>query len=144
MDVTSTLQGVKISMKINEDALTHIMSFLTDLYSDPEMAVIREYSTNAYDAHVEGFVDRPIEVTLPTNLSPFFRVRDYGAGLDEDDIREIYSQYGASTKRESNDVNGMLGLGCKSALTYTDQFTLTGIKNGICTEVAISRDENGS
>lgn len=144
MDVTSTLQGEKIGMKIDPLALDRIMSVLTDLYSDPEMAVIREYSTNAFDAHVEGFVDRPIEVTLPTNLSPFFRVRDYGEGLDADDIRDIYSQYGASTKRDSNDVVGMLGLGCKSALTYSDQFTLTGIKNGICTEVSISRDEDGS
>ena len=144
LDVTSTLEGEKIGMTIAQDALAHIMSVLTDLYSDPELAVIREYSTNAYDAHVESFVDRPIEITLPSQLSPYFKVRDYGAGLNVDDIREIYSQYGASTKRESDDVVGMLGLGCKSALTYTDQFTLTAVKDGICTQVSISRDEDGT
>ena len=144
LDVVSTLEGEKIGMTIHEDALAHIMSVLTDLYSDPELAIIREYSTNAFDAHVEAGQTRPIEVTTPTALSPFFKVRDYGAGLDIDDIRNIYSQYGASTKRESDEVVGMLGLGCKSALTYTDQFTMSAIKNGVATQVSISRDEDGA
>lgn len=143
LDVTTTLEGERVGMSIDQGALAHIMSVLTDLYSDPEMAVIREYSTNALDAHVEAGLDRPIEVTTPTPLAPFFRVRDYGLGLNADDIRDIYSLYGASTKRESDDVVGMLGLGCKSALTYTDQFTLTGIKDGVCTQVSVSRDEDG-
>lgn len=144
LDVTSTLEGERVGMTIDEGALAHIMSVLTDLYSDPEMAVIREYSTNAFDAHIEAGVDRPIEVTTPTQLAPFFKVRDFGFGLDAEDIRNIYSRYGTSTKRDSNDVVGMLGLGCKSALTYTDQFTLRGIKDGVCTQVIISRDEDGS
>lgn len=143
-NVTSTLQGEKVGMSIDEGALAHIMSVLTDLYSDPEMAVLREYSTNAYDAHVEAGVTLPVEVTLPTSLSPYLTIRDYGNGLDIDDIREIYSRYGASTKRETNDLVGSLGLGCKSALTYTDQFTLQGIKDGTATQVAISRDEDGT
>ena len=144
MDVTTTIEGERIGMTINVDALAHIMSILTDLYSDPQMAVIREYSTNAFDAHIEAGVTRPIEIQLPSALAPQFIVRDYGFGLDINDIRDIYSQYGASTKRDSNDVVGMLGLGCKSALTYTDQFTLSSVKNGICTTVAISRDADGS
>lgn len=144
MDVTSTLVGEKIGMTIDDSALQHIMSVLTDLYSDPEAAVIREYSTNALDSHIEAGVVRPIEVTLPTALAPFFRVRDFGLGLDLEDIRNIYSRYGTSTKRNSNDVVGMLGLGCKSALTYTDQFTLCGIKNGTKTQVSVSRDANGA
>lgn len=144
IEVTGTLQGEKVGMSIKQDALAHIMSVLTDLYSDPELAVVREYSTNGFDAHVEAGVSLPVEVTTPSNMSPYFKVRDFGNGLNAEDIREIYSQYGASTKRGSDDVVGMLGLGCKSALTYTDQFTLTGIKDGIATEVAISRDADGA
>lgn len=142
--VVSTLQGEKVGMSIDESALAHIMSVLTDLYSDPEMAVIREYSTNAYDAHVEAGVTRPIEITLPSNLSPYLVIQDFGTGLDIEDIRNIYSRYGTSTKRDTNDLVGTLGLGCKSALTYTDQFTLSGVKNGVCTQVSVSRDEDGS
>lgn len=144
LDVDSTLTGEKVGMTIDESALSHIMQVLTDLYADPEQAVIREYSTNALDAHVEAGEKRPIEVTTPTPLSPFFKVRDYGVGLDAEDIRDIYSRYGTSTKRGSDDVVGMLGLGCKSALTYADQFTLCGVKDGRRVQVSISRDADGS
>ena len=136
--------GEVVNMSIDPDAFAHIMSVLTDLYSDPELAVLREYSTNAWDSHVEAGVTRPIEVTLPSPLTPFLSIRDYGVGLDAEGIRSIYSQYGASTKRGSNDVVGMLGLGCKSALTYTDQFTVIGRKDGQEIQVAIGRDEDGA
>lgn len=144
LDFQSNMEGERVAMSIDQSALAHIMGVLTDLYSDPELAVIREYSTNAWDAHQEAGTTRPIEVQLPTSLSPFLKIRDYGEGLDAADIRDIYSRYGTSTKRDSNDVVGMLGLGCKSALTYTDQFTLSGIKNGECVQVSVSRDENGA
>jgi hypothetical protein len=142
--VTGTLDGERVGMTIDAGALAKIMMILTDLYSDPEAAVVREYSTNALDAHVEAGVTRPIEVTTPSNLSPYFKVRDYGVGMDATDIREVYSRYGKSTKDDSNDLVGMLGLGSKSALTYTDQFTVRGIKFGVCTEIAVSRDADGA
>lgn len=144
LEYESTVQGERVAMSIDTSALAHIMSVLTDLYSDPELAVLREYATNALDAHIEAGETRPIEVTLPTSLSPFVRIRDYGNGLDAEDIRNVFSRYGTSTKRDSDDVVGMLGLGCKSALSYADQFTFTGVKDGVRTEVLVSRDEDGS
>lgn len=143
LDVDSTLTGERVGMAVGEDALAHIMAVLTDLYSDPELAIIREYSTNALDSQIDAGVARPIEVTTPTPLSAFLKIRDFGLGLDAEGIRTVYSQYGVSTKRDSDDVVGMLGLGCKSALTYTDQFMLTGIKDGVQTQVSIGRDEDG-
>ncbi|QOI67534.1 rIIA-like protein [Streptomyces phage Beuffert] len=138
------LGGEKVQMTFDQNSLAHLMSVLTDLYSDPELAVIREYSTNAYDAQLRAGVVRPIEVVTPNQLSPFFKVKDYGIGMDATDIREIYSQYGASTKRDSDDQVGMLGLGCKSALTYTNSFTVSAVKNGVKTLVVVSRSEDGS
>lgn len=138
------LGGQRIGMRIDPNSAAHIMALLTDLYSDPELAVLREYSTNARDAHIMAGNPAPIEVTTPNGMSPYFKVKDYGLGLDAADIEEIYSQYGASTKRATNDAQGMLGLGCKSALTYTSQFTITGIKDGIKTVVMVSRIEDGT
>jgi len=137
------LQGDVARMSIDEAAMAHIMSVLTNLYSDPEGAVLREYSTNAYDAQVEAGVERPIEVVTPTSLAPFLRIKDYGVGMTVDDIHAIYSKYGASTKRGRDDQVGMLGLGCKSALTYADQFTVTSTKGGTRIAISISRDEDG-
>jgi hypothetical protein len=138
------LGGEKVAMSFDQNSLSHIMSVLTDLYSDPELAILREYSTNALDAQIRAGVDRPIEVSTPNGLSPFVKIKDYGIGMDADDIRNVYSQYGASTKRDSDEFTGMLGLGCKAALTYTNQFTVNAVKDGIRTQVVVSRTEDGS
>lgn len=146
LDITRSgdLGGHKVAMKFDENSIAHIMTVLTDLYSDAELAIIREYSTNAWDAHVEAGQTRPIEIETPSNLSPYFKIKDYGVGMDLDDIENIYSQYGASTKRGTNEQTGMLGLGCKSALTYTNQFTVIGVKNGVKTSVMVYRVEDGT
>lgn len=140
--VRGDLGGVKTEMSIDQDALEHLMGVLTDLYGNPGRAVIREYSTNAWDSHVEAGVKRPVEVSLPNAMSPEFTVRDFGVGLSVDQITGMYSKYGASTKRDSDDFNGTLGLGAKSALTYTNQFTMISVKNGVKATVVVSRNEN--
>jgi hypothetical protein len=143
--IEGDLDGRVIDMSIDPGAMAHIMNTLTRLYSDPEYAVIREYATNARDAHIEaGNTSDPIRVYTPTPLSPFFRVVDQGIGLSPDDIFAIYSRYGASTKRNTNEQTGMLGFGCKSALAYASQFTLTGVKDGVRAQVSISRDGAGA
>lgn len=144
IEVQSTVEGNKVTMTFDESATLHLMNVMVDLYSDPELAIIREYSTNAYDSHVAVGQTRPIEVSLPSPLTPFLTIQDFGLGMDETDIEETYSKYGASTKRNTNDQSGLLGLGCKSALSYASQFTLVGVKNGIKTTVSISRDEDGA
>lgn len=141
--VESNLQGQKVDMSFAKGAEKHLMSLLTRMYSDPELAVIRELATNALDSHIMVGQTKPIEVTTPSLLSPYFRVKDYGVGLSVEDIHTLYSQYGASLKRDSNAVNGMLGIGCKAPLAYADQFTLTAVKDGVRIQVAISRDEDG-
>jgi hypothetical protein len=137
------LPGEQVDMTFDENSLGHLASILINLYSDKELAVIREYSTNARDSHIRAGIERPIEITTPSYLSFFFKVKDYGIGLSKQDIVEIYSKYGASTKRGTNKENGMLGLGCKSALTYTDQFTISSVKDGVRINIVVSRAVDG-
>lgn len=102
------------------------------LYSDKIMAVIRELSCNAYDAHVAaGNKDKPFEVHLPNRLEPWFSVKDYGTGLSDDQVMRLYTTYFDSTKTESNDFIGALGLGSKSPFSYVDSFTVTARHNGV-------------
>lgn len=110
----------------------HILAILRDkLYSDKMLAVLREYTTNAMDAHVEaGCPDKPIDVTLPTRLEPELIIRDFGPGLSDDEVRNLYVMYGRSTKRNSNAVVGQLGLGCKAGFAYGDQFLVTSYHGG--------------
>lgn len=133
----------KRKLSFDEDSLQHLMSVLTELYADPIMAVVREYITNAYDSHIEAGQTKPIEVTLPNAFKSEFVVQDYGVGMSLEELEEIYSKYGASTKRDSNDYVGMLGLGCKSALAYADQFWVVSVKDGKRTVALITRDEDG-
>jgi len=137
-------QGNVTAMSISVDGMEHIMSLLTNLYKDPELAVIREYYTNALDAHVAaGVTDKHVLVTLPSWDSPTYVVQDFGIGMSEEDIKNIYAQYGASTKRNTNDQVGAFGLGCKSALTIATQFTIVSVKDGWKTTALISKTETG-
>lgn len=141
--VQSSITGETGQFTVDENSLTHIMSVLTNLYADPELAVVREYLTNAWDSHQDAGQTRPIEVTTPSHFNKSYIIRDFGVGMSVDDLKNVYSKYGASTKRESNTVVGMLGLGSKSALTYTNSFTITAIKNGIQAKAIVSVNEDG-
>lgn len=138
------LSGRKITMTIDNNSMSQIMGFMADLYSDPAAAVIREYTTNAIDSHIRAGQARPVELSTPSALSPVFVVEDFGVGLSEDDIEHIYSQFGNSTKRDSNLEAGTFGLGSKSGMTYTDQFTLQARKDGREILVLIARDIDGT
>lgn len=119
-------------MRIDASSLVHVMSILTNLYTDPYLAVIREYSTNARDSHIAaGRKDVPIVVKLPTIVDPTFKVIDTGVGMSKQDISEIYTSYGMSTKTQSNEFNGTLGFGCKSAFAVCNQFALESVKDGM-------------
>ena len=101
------------------------------IYERKIEAIVRELSCNAYDSHVvAGKVDVPFEVTLPTAFNTQFSVEDFGVGLSEEEVYEVYTTYFASTKTQSNDVIGALGLGSKTPFSYTDSFTIVARKDG--------------
>jgi Histidine kinase-, DNA gyrase B-, and HSP90-like ATPase len=117
---------------------------MTKLYSDEELAPLREYSTNARDAMImAGKSDLPIHVHTPTFDNPYLTIQDFGIGMSIDEMRSVYSKYGKSTKRGSNDVQGMLGLGGKSALAYTSQFTVESVKDNQRVQAIVTRNEDG-
>jgi len=121
-----------VSFGIKQTGLAHILNVLRNqLYSDKVGAVVREYSANAVDANREaGKADTPIEVTLPSAFDPVFKVRDFGPALNEEEIREVFAMYGESTKRNSNEQIGMLGLGSKSGFAYGDSFVIHSFIDG--------------
>lgn len=128
--VVHNTMGVQNQFQIKTSAKSfQILS--NNLYSNKILAVIREYCTNAVDAHVQAKVDKPFTVTLPTVLESVFTVRDYGNGLSIDQVKEFFCTYFSSSKSDSNDYVGALGLGCKSGFAYTDSFTITSYHEGV-------------
>lgn len=114
------------------EASEHIGQILSvNLYRNPVRAVIREYYTNAVDAHDEAGVTRPVDVHLPTFFEPYFSVRDYGNGLSLEEVPNIFCSFFTSTKRESNSQRGCFGLGSKVGFSIADSFLVISYFNGM-------------
>jgi hypothetical protein len=122
-----------IGMTLDLDSAQILMQMLSkNLYSDSIGSTIRETASNALDSHRRAGVDKPIIVSLENvNGNYEFSVEDFGLGLDADDVENIISKYGKSTKRMSNNELGMFGLGFKAPLAYSSTFYFIARKNGI-------------
>jgi hypothetical protein len=114
------------------------------LYTDPKLAIVRELSCNAWDAHVAaGNADQAFEIHLPNSLEPWFHVRDFGTGLSDEDVMQLYTTYFDSTKSNSNAFIGALGLGSKSPFSYTKAFEVVSRFNGMRRTYSAFINEDG-
>lgn len=131
-NVTTSGALASAEFGISLENAAHIMGILrSTLYSRKALAVLREYGANAWDEHREaGIPSKPIQVQLPSHMRPTLKIRDFGRGLSEDQVLNLYTKYGLSTKRNSNTGTGMLGIGCKAGFAYADQFTITSWHTG--------------
>lgn len=119
-------------------------NLINGIYSNKIGAGIREYATNARDGHARrGNLSTPFEVSLPTKDKAFFEVRDFGSSLTHDEVFNIFAVLGESTKRNTNDETGCLGLGSKSAFAYTNNFSVTCWKDGIKRDYSCYIGESG-
>jgi len=123
-----------IGMSLDLDSAQVLMQMLSkNLYSDSIGSTVRECASNALDSHRRAGVDKPIVVALKATKDGAFEfsVEDFGIGLDADDVKNIISKYGKSTKRNSSTELGMMGLGFKAPLAYTSSFYFVARKNGM-------------
>lgn len=123
-----------IGMSLDLDSAQILMQMLSkNLYSDDIGSTIRECASNALDSHRRAGTTDPIIVSFKPNKDSNyeFSVEDFGIGLDADDVRNIISKYGKSTKRDSANELGMMGLGFKAPLAYCSSFYFVCRKNGV-------------
>jgi hypothetical protein len=120
-----------VNCTIDPEDMRYISSLLRNNYSNTILATIREPYANAVDANKEnGLSPELIEVKSPTSLDQTFSIRDFGPGLSRDQIFNLYSKFGKSTKRDSNTKLGAFGIGKFAPLSYKDSFTVTSYHNG--------------
>jgi len=131
-----------INCTIDAEDMRYVASLLRNNYSNTQLAVVREISANALDANTEAKSKRRIEITLPSKLSTNFCVRDFGGGLSQQDVFGLYSKYGKSTKRTSNNYIGAFGIGKFAPLSYGDNFTCVSYHGGIKSSYNIFVDEH--
>ncbi len=130
-------------MGIHAEALAAVTDSMTNLYSNPHLAVLREYSTNARDAIIAAGSASPVRVSLPDDLDPRLVVSDDGIGMSKDEVLTFFSQYGASHKRDVNTQIGSFGFGCKAAFAIADQFVVTAVRDHHRTVALFARNSEG-
>ena len=120
-----------VNCTIDAEDMRYVASLLRNNYSNPSLAVVREVSANALDANLEAGSTRKVEVTIPSKFNAHFIVRDFGGGLSQDDIFGLYSKYGKSTKRDSNNYIGAFGIGKFAPLSYGSSFSVVSYHGGL-------------
>ena len=112
--VEEGIENDAIGMSLDLDSANMLMQMLSkNLYSDSVGSTIRETCSNALDSHRRAGVNLPIIASIERDDRTYnysFCVEDFGIGLDDDDVRNIISKYGKSTKRDSATELGMFGL----------------------------------
>ncbi|MFP3645203.1 ATP-binding protein [Paraburkholderia sp. SIMBA_054] len=116
------------AMAMVQDA-SFLMMLSTNLYSNQQLACIREVLCNAWDAHIEsGMTHVPVKVTITAEGE--LVIEDSGYGIPEDMFEAVYGTFGGSTKRTNKAVTGGFGLGCKSPWAYTESFRVISENQG--------------
>ena len=140
-----TRGGVSTESTFTIATSAHAFEILSSgLYTDSVAAIVRELSCNAYDAHVmAGNKETPFDIHVPSKMEPWFAIRDYGTGLSKEDVTGIYTTYFQSTKSNSDDFIGALGLGSKSPFSYSSEFQVTSYFEGVSYKYAIFLNEQG-
>lgn len=141
---SSTNIETKVPFGISKNSTKLFSMLSTSLYSQKEVAVMYEIGANCSDAHaLNGNQDKPWDLICPTQLDPTIRFRDYGPGLDEDQVNNLLTTYGESTKSDSNDYIGAYGIGSKSPAAVTSNWTVISRHEGMLKEYFVFIDVNG-
>lgn len=139
--VFSNIKGESIPFAIGDSSVI-IDIIRKRIYSHPIRTLVGEYLSNGRDACIEADKECRIDVTLPTLLQPEFIVRDYGVGMSDERVREVFVRYGISTKRESKSQLGYFGIGAKSGWAYSDSFIVESYYEGTHREYIADIGEN--
>lgn len=103
--------------------------FSTTFYKKPLESAITEILMNAADEHLKYNVKESVYLTY-NEFSDYVDgcseivIRDYGKGLTEEEVKEIYTTFFKSTKEQSNTQWGCFGLGSKSPFAVNDTFVV--------------------
>lgn len=138
-DVKGSAFEAKVS-SIDSSNLAKQFKILSGLYSDIRSSIIREYVSNALDSTVKEGTNEPILVDIQEDK---LTIQDFGTGLSEKEMFEIYIKFLTSTKENDNSAIGCMGLGSKCALNYQDSFSIISTKDGLTTHYLYFKNENG-
>ena len=148
MDVyTSGEASGDVELKVNTASSVKLFNILIESYKNSRASMIREYVSNAWDAHrVMGYDNtKPVVVRISEDdAGKYIEFIDEGVGMSKEFFYETYASLLTSTKENSNNEIGGFGIGSKTALAYTNYYYVTSVQNGIKNEFAVYREASSA
>lgn len=144
VDGSEEIDGGEVSIETSNMALFYDM-MSKSIYSNPHGSIIRELVSNAFDAHQEIDVKKPVIIkAYYEEQDLYLSIQDFGIGISKERFHSVYLKYLSSTKRDSNKYFGAFGLGSKSPFSYTDVFYVLTRFEGKEYYYAMSKGQNGT
>ena len=134
-----------------------------NIYSKPASA-FREYWLNARESHQATGTTTPMVITLPGSQESFetaqtvttgnatinfeettgdmFVIRDFGTGMDRNELKGMITSAGSSSKDNSDEYGGGMGIGSLSGFSVSDQIVFTAFKDGKRNTVILSAENS--
>lgn len=142
--IISNTESKVFKLHNNSTVLRHLTQLVvTQQYSNPQLAAIREIVSNAYDANLEAQKQdgnaRAVDITV---LEDRVIVRDYGFGLSHEWMMDGYAAIANSTKHEDQDLIGAKGIGRLAPLAVSKQYFVTSYYNSTASTYCVFLNEN--
>lgn len=118
--VESTTTERKMGMSENAQSMVFQL-FTKNVYSNPIGTIVREITSNCFDSHVEAGVKSPVIIKKTFDeetKTHYISFIDFGVGMSEERVYNIYGMYFESSKRVDNTQIGGFGIGGKTPLAY--------------------------
>lgn len=129
-----------ITSHVDPEGARRLQEMVINFYSNPELAVVREAVSNAADSTRRSGSGIPVNITTPTYLEPNLVISDRGTGMSATEVEANFLAFAASTKRNTNDEIGGLGVGAKSPWAISESFLIDTVKDGKRTIVRAAKN----
>lgn len=138
--VSTATELPTMTSRVDPEGARRMMEMLVNLYADRRLAAVREYVSNAVDATRAAGSAESVMVTTPSLVEPNLIVTDRGTGMSVAEVEATFLAFAASSKRDSNEMIGGLGVGAKSAWALAESFLVDTVKDGLRTTVRAARN----
>ena len=142
--VMGGLGGKVLKANISLKNSAKLWAQLQNPYKNPIGSIVREITSNCFDAHKDAGVDDAVVINIDKDDNGIkLSFVDVGIGMSPDVIENVYISYLESTKEETNDMIGAFGIGSKSPLSYVDIFYIDTISDGMLYKYMMRKGDEG-
>ena len=128
-------------LRVNSNAADAVVGLALNQYKHPIDSTVRELISNALDANKSS---NPILVELGVGLddSPYFKVQDFGEGMNPTQWKEHYMCLMNSSRNDDAEANGGWGIGRLTPLNFVDNYRVITCSENIKYTYLVNKSNN--